>query len=96
VSNVGTGLAALAAVGPLAVVAPAAAKPTHPTRPSHPTQPSQPPTSRKCAGHNVAYVASGQFVSWTATQNADRTWSGTITLHVTRSNRHADAARAAT
>ena len=91
--SVGNRLAALAAVGALAVVAPAAAKPTHPTHPSQPIHPSQPPTSHKCAGHNVAYVASGQFVSWTATQNADGTWSGTIIVHVTRSNHHAAAAK---
>jgi hypothetical protein len=88
--SVATRLAALAAAGTLAVVAPAAATPTHP---SHPTHPSQPPTSHRCAGHNVAYVASGQFVSWTATRNGDGTWSGTIIVHVTRSNHHAAAAK---
>ena len=73
--SVGTRLAALAAASALAVVAPAVAKPPHPT---HPTHPSQPPTSHKCAGHNVAYVASGQFVSWTATQDGNGTWAGRL------------------
>jgi hypothetical protein len=37
----------------------------------------------------VAYIASGQFVSWAATQSGNGTWTGTITVHVARSNHHA-------
>ena len=37
----------------------------------------------------MAYVASGQFVSWTATQTGSGRWTGTITVHLTRSNHHA-------
>jgi hypothetical protein len=36
----------------------------------------------------VAYTAAGQFVSWAATQSGTHTWTGTITVHVTRSNHH--------
>lgn len=32
-------------------------------------------------------------MSWTATQNGDGTWSGTITVHVTLSNHHAAGAK---
>jgi hypothetical protein len=74
--------AAIAATGALAVAAPAVARPDHPTHPGHP------PGSHKCASHDVAYVASGQFVSWAATQSGTGTWNGTITVHVTKSNHH--------
>lgn len=79
----GSRLAAIAAAGVVAVAAPAAAKPSHPAHPSHPAK------SHKCAPHRVAYIASGQFVSWAATQSGSGTWTGTITVHVTRSNHHA-------
>jgi hypothetical protein len=69
------------------MAAPATAKPGHATHPSHPG------TSRKCAAHQAAYIASGQFVSWAATQSSDGTWTGPITVHVTRSNHHAKSAR---
>ena len=76
-------LGAVAAIGTLAVAVPAVAKPAHP---AHPTMPK---SSHKCTAHEVAYVASGTIVSWAATQNSDKTWSGTITVHVTRANHHA-------
>jgi hypothetical protein len=85
-------LAAIAAAGALAVAAPAVARPGHTAHPSHPghsAHPTQPPRSKKCAPHEVAYIASGQFVGWAATQTATGTWTGTITVHVTRSNHHA-------
>lgn len=85
----GSRLAAVAAAGVVAVAAPAAAKPSRPAHPSHPAHKSQPAKSHKCAPHRVAYIASGQFVSWTATQSGSGTWTGTITVHVTRSNHHA-------
>jgi hypothetical protein len=81
--SAGTKLALIAAVVALAAVAPAAAKAPHPAHPSHPA------ASHKCVAHEVAYVASGQFVSWTATQAGNGRWTGTITVHVTRSNHHA-------
>jgi hypothetical protein len=47
--------------------------------------------SHKCVAHNVAYIASGSLVSFSATKNADGTYTGTITVHVTRTNHHAAA-----
>jgi hypothetical protein len=44
--------------------------------------------SHKCVAHNVAYIASGTLVSFAATQNSDGTYTGTITVHVTRTNHH--------
>lgn len=85
----GSWLAAIAASGALAVAAPAVARPGHAAHPGHPVHPGQPPRSHKCASHDVAYIASGQFVSWAAMQSATGTWTGTITVHVTRSNHHA-------
>jgi len=45
--------------------------------------------SHKCTPHKVGYVANGVVVSWSATENADGTWSGAIVVHVTRANHHA-------
>ncbi|MGN6871732.1 MAG: hypothetical protein ACTHMY_25350 [Solirubrobacteraceae bacterium] len=89
----GSRLAAIAASGALAVAAPAVAQPGHTAHPSHPAHPGHPAGSQKCASHNVAYIASGQFVSWAATQSGTGTWTGTITVHVTRSNHHAGNAK---
>jgi hypothetical protein len=89
----GPRFAAIAAAGALAMAAPAAAKPGHAKHASHPAHPSQPGTSRKCTAHEAAYIASGQFVSRAATQSANGTWTGTITVHVTRSNHHAASAK---
>ena len=76
-------LGTAAIIGALAVAVPAVAKPAHPGKPAKPT------TSHKCTAHKVAYDASGTVVSWAATKNGDGTWSGTITVHVTRANHHA-------
>jgi hypothetical protein len=95
----GRRFALAAAVGGLVVAVPAAAKPSHPAHPSHPAQtsapahPSHPSTSHKCTPHKVAYTASGQLVMWAATPNAGGTFSGTITVHVTRANHHATGAK---
>jgi|SRR6185437_11582657 hypothetical protein len=85
----GSWLAAIAASGALAVAAPAVAKPGRTAHPGHPVRSGQPPRSHKCTPHDVAYIASGQFVSWAAMQSGTGTWTGTITVHVTRSNHHA-------
>ena len=87
--SAGIRLVVIAAVGALAAVAPATAMPIHPPHPSHPAHPSHPTVPHKCTAHDVAYVASGQFVSWAATQTGNGKWTGTITVHVTRSNHHA-------
>jgi hypothetical protein len=60
------------------VVAPAQAK-THP------------PTSHKCTPHAVSYRVSGTLVSGALTKNSDGTYSGSLTVHVTRTNHHAKA-----
>jgi hypothetical protein len=95
-------LAALVAVGVLTVAVPAlAAKPPHPPHPAHPGHPggpapstsTAPSTSHKCMPHNVAYVASGTIVTWGATQNADGTWSGPISVRVKRANHHAASSK---
>jgi hypothetical protein len=88
----GPRFAAIAAAGALGMAASAAAKPGPATHPSHPAHRSLPGTSRKCAAHKSAYIASGQFVSWAATQSANGTWTGTLTVHVTRSNHHGKSA----
>ncbi len=80
----------LAAASALAIAAPVTAKPTHPSHPSHPAHPVK---SHKCVAHKVAYTASGTFVSWAATKNANGTYTGTITVHVTKANHHATGAK---
>src|SRR5947209_901021 len=89
----GSRLALIAAAGAFAVAMPAAAKPVHPAHPSHPSHPGHPSTSQKCAAHNDAYIASGRLVSWSAMQTGNGTYTGTITVHVTRSNHHAAAGK---
>ena len=83
----------LTAVAALAVAAvPAlAAKPPHPTqaqgpKSSHPTPPAK---SHKCKPHKVAWIVSGTLVSQSLTKNADGTYSGSVTMNVTRTNKHA-------
>jgi len=94
-------LVALVAVGVLTVAVPAlAAKPPHPTHPAHPAHPSKPApststapsTSHKCTSHSVAFVAFGTVGTWGATENADGTWSGTISVQVKHANHHAASA----
>src|SRR5579875_2082617 len=89
-------LTALLAAGAIAAVTPALATasghpahPTHPSHPAHPAHPAHPSKSHKCMAHKVAYTASGTLVSWSATENADGTYSGTIVVDVTRANHHA-------
>jgi hypothetical protein len=86
-------LGAVAAAGALAVAAPAAAKPPHPAHPTHPAHPPQPATSHRCLAHNEAYTASGTLISWNASQTGTRTFSGTVTVHVTKPNHHAAATK---
>ena len=83
----------IAAAGALAAVSPATAMPIHPAHTSHPAQPpirGHPGiASHKCTAHGVAFVASAEFLSWATMQTGHGTWTGTITVHVTRSNHHA-------
>ncbi len=48
-----------------------------------------PPTSHKCTPHAVSYRVSGTLVSGSLTKNSDKTYSGTLTVHVTSANDHA-------
>ena len=71
-------VALLAATGALVVAIPASAHPSHPVK------------SHKCATHNVAFVANGTLGTWALTQDANgKTWSGTITVNITKGNHHA-------
>ena len=44
--------------------------------------------SHKCKVHRVGYVAHGTLVSFKLEKNADGTYSGEVTVEVTRTNRH--------
>jgi hypothetical protein len=61
----------------LALAGPAAAKHSHPS------------TSHKCTPHKVSYEASGTLVDSSLAKNADGSYTGTLTVHVTRNNHHA-------
>ncbi|MGH2831551.1 MAG: hypothetical protein ACRDK2_02145 [Solirubrobacteraceae bacterium] len=63
--------------------------PGHPAHPAHPNHPSHPGKSHQCMPHRVAYIASGTLVSQTLSKNTDGTYSGTVTVTVTHTNRHA-------
>jgi hypothetical protein len=54
--------------------------------PSHPSHPGQ---SHKCKSHAVGYVVSGALVSQTLVKNTDGSYSGSVTVTVTHTNRHA-------
>ena len=60
-------------------------------RPKHPSKPSHPGQSHKCKPHSVAYVASGTFVSQMLAKGPNGRYSGSVTIKVTHTNRHAAA-----
>jgi hypothetical protein len=78
-------LAMLVAAGALGVSVPAGAALAH--------QPAHPAKSHKCTPHRVAYITSGAFVSWAATQTSNGRYTGTITVHVKKANHHAAGAK---
>jgi len=45
--------------------------------------------SKKCTPQKVAYVVHGKLVSSMLSKNSDKTYSGTITIHVTKADKHA-------
>jgi hypothetical protein len=51
----------------------------------------KPAKSHKCTAHAVSYRVSGTLVSGSLTKNADGTYSGDLTVHVTKANSHAKA-----
>jgi len=94
-------LSAVAASAMVVVPALASKPATHPTHPNNaPTQPNPKAKGRCKAKHVVGYNASGTFVSFgtnwaqtggtaTPTDFSDDTYSGDITVHVTRANHKA-------
>jgi hypothetical protein len=77
-------LAFLGLIALVALVAPVQAKTPKPAK-THPL------TSHKCTPHGVAYRVSGTLVSGSLTKNADGTYSGDLTVHVLKANKHAKA-----
>ena len=73
-----------ALIAALAAVAPVQAHNTKPPK-QHPAK------SHKCTPHGVSYRVSGTLLSGSLTQNSDKTYSGTLTVHVTKANHHAKA-----
>jgi hypothetical protein len=49
------------------------------------------PKAQKCQPHAVAYIVSGTLVSGSLTANSDGSYSGSLTVHVTKANDHAKA-----
>jgi hypothetical protein len=45
-----------------------------------------PPKAQKCQPHAVAYIVSGTLVSGWLTANSDATYSGSLTVQVTKAN----------
>jgi hypothetical protein len=80
VAVLGTATAGALAVGGLAIAK------------SPPSQPLHPVPSHKCAVHERAYRATGDVVSWSATQTSSGAYTGTITVHITNANHHASGA----
>jgi hypothetical protein len=76
-------IAFLGLIALVALVAPVQAK--------APKTHTQPPTSHKCTPHGVAYRVSGTLVSGALTENTDGTYSGDLTVHVLKTNKHAKA-----
>jgi hypothetical protein len=71
------------------------------SNPSGHGRPSHPGNSHKCLAHNVAYVAAGTLVSQTLSKDAGTTtpagtYSGELTVAVTRTNHHAAADKGTT
>src|SRR5690242_12001123 len=62
------------------------AKPTPPPKPQKPTPP---PKAQKCQPHPVAYVVSGTLNGGSLTANSDGSYSGTLSVHVLKTDKHA-------
>ena len=54
------------------------------------------PKAQKCQPHPIAYVVSGTLASGSLTLNSDGTYSGSLTVHVTKANDHAKAIKGTT
>jgi len=52
-------------------------------------KPTPPPKAQKCQPHPVAYVVSGTLNSGSLTTNSDGSYSGTLSVHVLKTDKHA-------
>jgi hypothetical protein len=77
-------LALLGAFGALAIAAPAQAD-----KPVQPVKPVKPVKAKSCTPSNRGLNTSGTLVAAAVTKNADGTYSGTITVNVTKANHKA-------
>ena len=59
-------------------------------------KPTPPPKAQKCQPHTIAYVVSGTLVSGSLTANSDGTYNGSLTVHVTKANKHSKADKGTT
>jgi hypothetical protein len=83
---------AITAALAVAVALPAVAKPPKPPKAPKHKMPKAPksPKSHKCSAHEDAYTVSGSFESWSVSPGAKPgTYTGTITIDVTKGNHHA-------
>ena len=76
-------LIVIAALVSAVVAAPIQAKP-----PKGP-KPAPPANSHKCQPHAISYEVAGTLDSGSLTLNADGTYTGSLTVHVTSANKHA-------
>ncbi len=58
-------------------------------------KPPAPVTPQKCQPHAVSYIVSGTLDSGALTANSNGTYSGSLTVHVTKTNNHAKADKGA-
>jgi hypothetical protein len=72
----------------LALVSAVVAAPVQAKGPKGP-KPAPPAGSQKCQPHAISYEVRGTLVSGSLTPNSDGTYSGTLTVHVTNANKHA-------
>jgi hypothetical protein len=72
----------------LALVSAVVAAPIQAKGPKGP-KPAPPAGSQKCQPHAISYEVAGTLVSGSLTPNSDGTYSGSLTVHVTNANKHA-------
>ena len=85
---------------PVALIAAAAiVVPAQANKPADPGKSNSAHTqanSHKCKPHKVGWVVKGTLVSQALTKNTDGTYSGTVNIDVTRTNKHAKAEKGKT
>ena len=86
----------VALIAAAAIVVPAqASKPAGP-KPHTPTTHTPSTNSHKCKEHKVGWIVKGTLVSQSLTKNSDGTYSGTVNIDVTHTNKHAKAEKGLT